>query len=102
MIYEYITLQISASFNLKRNIMFVVVSLPVYIGGLIGKYVGKAILGLLCLAGLILIGLLKAAGKILTLLFKYIPIWASWAYAEFCLFYQKYKTVKDENRTLTP
>lgn len=82
--------------------MFVVVSWTAYIGWTIGKYIGKAILGVLWLAGLMLIALMKAAGKFLSLLFKYTPIMTSWSYAKVCQFCENHKMRESNIRTLAP
>lgn len=96
MICEYITLRIIAALYLNGNIMFAVVSLALYVGWTIGKFIGKTTLGALSLIGWILFVLLKAAGKFLSLLFKYAPIMASWGYAKVCQIYQNHKMIKKE------
>jgi hypothetical protein len=96
LICEYITLRIIAALYLKGNIMFVVVSLALYVGWTIGKFIGKATLGALSLIGWIIYEFLKAAGKILSLVFKHTSMAASWCYAKVCLIYQNHKMTKEE------
>lgn len=75
--------------------MFVVVSLALYVGWTIGKFIGKTTLGALSLIGWILYGLLKAAGKILSFVFKYTSLVASWGYTKVCQIYQNHKMIKE-------
>lgn len=82
--------------------MFVVVSLTLYVGWTIGKFIGKTTLGALSLIGWILFVLLKAAGKILSLVFKYTSMAASWGYAKVCQIYQNHKMRESNIRTLAP
>ena len=76
--------------------MFVVVSLVLYVGWTIGKFIGKTTLVALFLIGWILYGLLKAVGKILSLVFKYTYMAALWGYAKVVQIYQNHKMIKEE------
>lgn len=96
MICKYITLRIIAALYLKGNIMFAVVSLALYVGWAIGKFIGKTTLGALSLIGWILFVLLKAAGKILSLAFKYTSMVVSWGYVKVCQIYQSHKMIKED------
>ena len=89
-------MRIIVALCLKGNIMFVVVSLALYVGWMIGKFIGKTTLGALSLIGWILYGLLKVTGKILLLVFRYTSMVASWGYTKVCQIYQDHKMIKEE------